>query len=268
MKLLLISMLVLCESGLATRRSDEGQKDKTGVTSAARGKAELDGTVDASKPADPSKPAALRVGKLRADRILFLGNSITLHGPAPQIGWTGEWGMAASAKDKDYVHQLFERVAKATGGRPQVKVRNIAEFERGLETFKIGEKLKDELAFEADIVVIAIGENAQSPKTDEARKQFAAALDDLLAEVKRHGSPTIFVRSQYWPDAEKDGLLKSACTKAGGVFVDIAKLGGDPTNFARAERKIEHAGVAGHPGDKGMQALAEALWEAIKRAGE
>ena len=38
----------------------------------------------------------------KGPRVLFVGNSITLHGPRPQIGWTNNWGMAASARDKDY----------------------------------------------------------------------------------------------------------------------------------------------------------------------
>ena len=44
-------------------------------------------------------------------RILFVGNSITLHGPRPQIGWTNNWGMAASSLDKDYVHLLQKKIA-------------------------------------------------------------------------------------------------------------------------------------------------------------
>ncbi len=35
------------------------------------------------------------------------------------------------------------------------------------------------------------------------------------------------------------------------MFVDLKDLDKDEANFARSERKIEHAGVAAHPGDKG-----------------
>lgn len=210
----------------------------------------------------------LKVGNLRVAKILFLGNSITVHGPAPAIGWTGDWGMAASARDRDYVHQLLDRISRAAGGTPKVMIRNIADFERKLAGFNIRKELKEELAFEADVVILAIGENAASPKTDEARKQFADALGDLLTQLRQHGHPKVFVRSQFWPDAEKDRMLEKASNDAGGIFVDLGKLGTDPANSARSERQIEHAGVAGHPGDKGMAAIADELWRAMKKEGE
>lgn len=49
------------------------------------------------------------------------------------------------------------------------------------------------------------------------------------------------------------------------MFVDNSRLGSDEANFARSERKIDHEGVAGHPGDKGMKAIADTLWAAIEK---
>ncbi|MCH9723983.1 MAG: beta-galactosidase trimerization domain-containing protein [Planctomycetes bacterium] len=214
------------------------------------------------------KKSELRIGKLPINKILFLGNSITLHGPAPKIGWTGNWGMAASAKEKDYVHVLMNRIVKEAGGNPRVMVKNIAQFERTLTDYNIREQLKQELKFEADVVIIALGENASSPTTDDARTQFSKAFMNLFSELKKQNSPEIFVRGQFWKNSNKDKLLKQACEKTGGIFIDTGKIGLDESSHARAERIFKHAGVAAHPGDKGMQQLAEAFWQAIqKQAG-
>ena len=43
-------------------------------------------------------------------KVMFVGNSITLHGVLPSIGWNNEWGMAASAKENDYVHIIEKKV--------------------------------------------------------------------------------------------------------------------------------------------------------------
>lgn len=216
-------------------------------------------------PSVVSAQDALKIGELRVGKVLFLGNSITLHGPAPEIGWTGDWGMAASAREKDYVHLLLGHITKAAGKEPQVKVRNIADFERQLSQYKIEDGLKAELAFEADLIILAIGENSSAPTSEAAKKEFLAANKELMTRLTKMGKPKLIVRSQFWPDPVKDGLLQEACKEAGGTFVNIAKLGADPTNAAKSERQIEHAGVGGHPGDKGMAAIADALWDAIQK---
>jgi hypothetical protein len=207
----------------------------------------------------------VRIGKLPAARVLYLGNSITLHGPAPAIGWNGNWGMAASVKEKDYVSLLTADLAKAAGTRPEIQVRNIADFEREPVTFDIAKEFKAELAFAPDIVIFAIGENVTELTTDQAKAEYAAAYLKLIETFRQAGKPTIFVRSCFWPNPTKDEIMRNAATVGGAVFVDIAKLGSDETNAARAERKIEHAGVAGHPGDKGMRAIADALFIAIQQ---
>lgn len=202
-------------------------------------------------------------GKLQVRKVLFLGNSITLHGPAPQIGWTGKWGMAASLEEFDYVHRLLKQMSQHADNEPKSMVRNIADFERGLEQFDLAQTLKAEWEFGADLVVIAIGENVSALATEDAKTRYAKAFASLLAEVRKHGQPTVLVRSCFWADGAKDEIMRQACLDAQGVWVDMSDLGGDEKNFARSERTIEHAGVAGHPGDQGMQKIAERLWKAI-----
>ena len=45
-------------------------------------------------------------------RVLFAGNSITLHGVKEDIGWFNEWAMAASSKENDYVHLAMAEIRK------------------------------------------------------------------------------------------------------------------------------------------------------------
>ncbi len=213
---------------------------------------------------EPTHKRTITLGTMPVGRILFLGNSITLHGPAPNIGWAGNWGMAASSEDRDYVHLLTAKIAEAAGETPEIMVRNIAEFERGLATYKIEEQLRKELEFHPNIVIVAIGENASKPETAEARQQFKESFDNLLKAIEEAGHPGIFVRSQFWADPEKDGLMKEVTLARRHTWIDLSSRI-DESCYARSERKIEHAGVAGHPGDKGMKVIADALFTAMSK---
>jgi lysophospholipase L1-like esterase len=225
----------------------------------------LAGGMAAGFAAEAGAPApVLTFGNLRANRIVFLGNSITLHGPLASIGWSGNWGMAATAQEKDYVHLILAAIAKTAGGTPEARIDNIADIERQYATIDIEARLKDHLAFKPDILVLAIGENVPALATDADRSAFQAAVARLLNGFRQAGCPALFVRSCFWPEAAKDEALRQACAVAGGTYIDIGSLGRDPANAARAERAIEHAGVAGHPGDRGMQAIAEAILGAME----
>ncbi len=64
-----------------------------------------------------------------AIKVLFLGNSITLHEPAPAIGWNNAWGMAASAREKDYVHILLSHLREQYG-KVGYCICNVGEWEQ------------------------------------------------------------------------------------------------------------------------------------------
>lgn len=217
-------------------------------------------TMLARQPADAQTAASSHPQK-----VLILGNSITRHGPKADIGWTGNWGMAASAEEKDFVHLIEKGLTEKAGAdtKPKVLAVNIAEFERNYATYDVAAKLKEPAAFGADLIILAIGENVPALTTDDAKAQFKSSVVKLLAALKGNRSPRIIVRSSFWANPAKDEVLKQVAQETGGVFVDISALGKDESNYARSERPFKNEGVARHPGDKGMQAIADAILSAV-----
>ncbi|NQT21523.1 MAG: SGNH/GDSL hydrolase family protein [Planctomycetes bacterium] len=226
-------------------------------------KADLTATADSAAPSSGDRDVMFH--RIKANKVLFLGNSITTHGPAPAIGWLGNWGMAASTKDNDYVHLVLKAISAAAEKDPASVVTNIADFERQFETYDIDFGLKRELAFKADLVIVAIGENVPALTSEQAKAAFKANVTKLLKRLKENSEPVIVVRSCFWQDQAKDTILKQACGEVGGIFVDAGTLGKDEANYARSEREFSHDGVAGHPGDKGMHALADAILKGLRQ---
>ncbi|MDI1310527.1 SGNH/GDSL hydrolase family protein [Prosthecobacter sp.] len=196
-------------------------------------------------------------------KVLFLGNSITKHGPKADIDWSGNWGMAASAEANDYVHLVTKALTEKAGAAPEVMVKNIADFERAYAGYDIAAKMKEAIEFKADLIILAIGENVPGLKTAENKTKLQTSVTALLSALKGERKPTILVRSCFWANAAKDEVLQQACAAVGGIYVNISSLSKDETNYARSERPYKHAGVANHPGDKGMAAIAAALVKAL-----
>lgn len=198
-------------------------------------------------------------------KVLFLGNSITKHGPKADIDWTGNWGMAASAEAKDYVHVFTASLAQTQGSTPEIFVKNIADFERAHQDYDVAAKLKEAIDFQADLIVLAIGENVPALKTAPEKAALQLAVSKLLSEMKGERKPVILVRSCFWANATKDEALRGACDAVGGLFCDISALSADKSLYGRAEREFKNDGVANHPGDKGMAAIAAALMKALAK---
>lgn len=198
-------------------------------------------------------------------KVLFLGNSITKHGPKADIDWSGNWGMAASAESKDYVHVFTKALAQKQGFTPEIHVKNIADFERAHRGYDFTNKLKEAIDFQADLIVLAIGENVPGLRNADEKAQLQADVTALLKAVQGGRQPTILVRSCFWANKAKDEALLGACKAVNGIPADISTLGKDKSLYGRAEREFKNAGVANHPGDKGMAAIADALMKALAK---
>jgi len=172
--------------------------------------------------------------------------------------------MAATAEDKDYVHLVVAALGKSQGETPQFLVKNVVDFERGYGTYDVAKSLKDALEFKADLIVVALGENV--PKFPSAADEalFKASLLKLLQTFQANSQPALVVRSCFWPNSAKDRVLKADCEAVAGTWVDIGGLNSDPSNSALSEGHFKDPGVAKHPGDKGMVAIAQAIEQGIE----
>ena len=104
-------------------------------------------------------------------RILFVGNSITWHKPAPSIGWHGDWGMAASSLDKDYVHVLVS-LLEQKHGRVDYCVAQLSAWERAYTDLSLLEPLSAVRDFAPDVIVIRLTENMPEGSAPASRPYF------------------------------------------------------------------------------------------------
>ena len=193
-------------------------------------------------------------------KVLFAGNSITLHGVKPDIGWHWLWGMAASAKEKDYVHQTM-RMVREIAPDAGYMILQAADWERGFwkepQSF---ESLRTAREYRADIIVLRLGETVVNANMKE--NALSAAFEKLIDFLNPSGRAQVVVTDMFWPNPDKDEAAKRAAEAKGAGFVSINHLG--TLNEMKAIGLFEHAGVAAHPGDLGMLKIAEAIFEEMK----
>ena len=191
-------------------------------------------------------------------RVLIYGNSIALHGRAPKIGWNADWGMAASAREKDFAHLVVSGLEAKRGERADFRIRNLALLERNFRTnLTHFADLASDVAYAPDYVVIAIGENVPSIGEKDASDytRFLVTLaKPLVASAKR---PRVVMRSPFWRNAVKADCTAKAAAEVGATYVDAGPLGEQESNMALG--LFEHKGVARHPGDLGMRRLADLI---------
>ena len=192
-------------------------------------------------------------------RVMFLGNSITLHGVRPSVGWFNEWGMAASCKENDYVHLLMSAVRES---HPDASfcVCQGADWETVYQ--RGSEKLEDYIEardFGADIIVMRLIENC--PGRDFDAEAFKRELHLLLSYLNPTAKAHVILTTGFWHHPGDDAI-RSYGEEHELPVVKLGDLGED--DRMKAIGLFEHSGVANHPGDLGMQMIAERIFEVMK----
>ena len=192
-------------------------------------------------------------------RLLFVGNSITRHGPKPEIGWENDWGMAASKKENDYVHVTVAMLEKIEGEIDYCIV-NCGEWETEYYNEKVLEKYFDVRDFRADTIIIRIGENIWNARDKFQEYSLEIYFEKLVKFFASCESARVIITGMFWPHEEIEASLEVVAKKMGVPFVKLDDLCVDE-NMAIGQ--YAHGGVCLHPNDEGMRKIAERIVCAI-----
>lgn len=193
-------------------------------------------------------------------RVMFLGNSITLHAPKADIGWYGNWGMAASCLEKDYVHQVMAALRKQYPNAAFCVAQG-SIWETTLEQCDYEASFARAKEFGADVIVSTLEANIPVDTFDG--DVFCREIGRLHRYLAREdGSTRLIVASSMCRIPAKDTAIQAYAASANARYVPVGDIFADPANLAIG--LFEHEGIQNHPSDVGMAKLAGRYLEAIE----
>lgn len=201
------------------------------------------------------------VGSASEFRYFAIGNSITWHCKCEY--WWNEVGMAASQKGKDYV-ALVAADLKERYDVVSYEALNFAIWETNAhDRSQTLSTLDPYLSADLDLITIQLSENASNLATFE--RDYEALI--LYVREKCPNAEIVLV-DEFW-QANKSVMKKRVAEKLNMPYADLSEIQNDPAYQSSmgqivygddgVKHAVDHAGVAGHPGDKGMRYIADAI---------
>nr|WP_068889307.1 SGNH/GDSL hydrolase family protein [Pedobacter panaciterrae] len=195
------------------------------------------------------------VAEAKYENVLILGNSITFAAADTKVGWLGNWGMAASAPELDYVHLLTTKF-KDLNPKCVVTARNISRFEREYKTYNYQKDFKEFQELHPDLIIMRIGENIEQIGLDQSKLEEKYA--QLITFLKQNNPDVkILAAGSFWGNDSADEIMNKY-----SKFVSLKNLSYDHTY--KASGLFENYGVSEHPSDRGMKAIAEVIWNSLR----
>ena len=191
----------------------------------------------------------------KGKRVIFMGNSITLHGIKEDIGWFNEWGMAASSRENDFVHLCMKMINEKYPDAYFCVVQ-AAGWEREYNEYNVREKYALAGEFNPDVIITRLSENIQVDYLE--KNPLVPAMEKFQKFLSGDSEPKLIVTSNVFNNKLKDGFLKEYAEKNGVEYVYMNDYMEDKENLAN---EYEHEGVRIHPGDKGMKFIADRIME-------
>lgn len=198
-------------------------------------------------------------------RALLIGNSL--------LTGFGHYGMCASSPEHDFCAHVTRALRAA---RPDASIHKlrISDFEGCTDMTQarawMDGPLREALDAKPGLVIIQCGDNVNTP---EKLAVYHISCEELLSFV-RHAQPDAQVAlvGEWYATEEKQTLMAEACRRTGCAFVDIEGLRSERTMGKVGSRYlledgtqgvIDSEGVASHPGDAGMEAIARKIMDVL-----
>lgn len=205
-----------------------------------------------------------RLVSARPSKGVHFGNSITRH-PITTFWW-GTQGMAASEHSKDYV-----RVLESLMRTKNPSFTGTFSGNNGWETAHVGfdySKFDAVLTTDVDLVTLVLGDNTQN------LTGFENSCFEFLSYIRnRLPSATIICTDNWYYSQAKATAWKNAASRVANVkYVSIAGIRNSSTEAGMGtlvwgddgqQHAIDNSGVATHPGDSGIEAIANRLFQSI-----
>ena len=175
--------------------------------------------------------------------------------------------MAASSQENDYVHLLVNKLRKS-GQHVEYADINFFKWEiMDHDRDEVLPLLDDLLDKSYDYIIVQLGENISSVANLEG--DFRSLLTYLQKSCLKEN---ILVCSSFFQKDDVDNIKRNVCSRGGEQYVSFEDIrciapyiAGDNIEIKLDNKifHINHAGVAIHPGDRGMEIYADRLFEAI-----
>lgn len=192
-------------------------------------------------------------------RVLFVGNSITLHGILEEIGWHIQCGMAASCVENDYVHLCIEEIKK-TYPDAAFAIAQVADWERNylngseyLSNYSLGRE------FNPDVIIMRCIENCGYENF--SHEVFKREYKELINYFNLSGKANVIITEGFWKHPGNPDI-KAISEEMGQPFVALEDLG--EKDEMKAIGEYEHGGVQQHPNDRGMKNIADRIIKVLK----
>lgn len=198
-------------------------------------------------------------------RALLMGNSL--------LTGFGHYGMCASGPEHDFCAHVT-RALRAVQPDAMIEKLRISDFEGCTDMAQarawMRGPLREALDAKPELVIIQCGDNVNTP---EKLAVYRASCEELLAFVRRAlPDAQVALVGEWYATEEKQALMAEACRRTGCAFVDIEGLRSERTMGKVGNRYlladgtqgvIDSEGVASHPGDAGMEAIARKIMDVL-----